>query len=326
MSLTNYQHLIIESIKEHDFIQNLSRMTSRCHNALLGEWVNWWFRQKSIARAHGRKKTETIYGIKMRNFLNRTISGTAVMLFLIILSTVLNIQTLMASANEGRIVGEQGTILNYVRVRESPQGVLYKDEEKYFEILIPPEWRYASDVKFNDVVVDLVLYGPTEDGFIDINIIIISGSDQEVKETETYLINTANKAINVFYSQYTNLQVIQSPMYTTINEYAAVNYLVQYQHEGFTIRMKQALIVSDEMNYCWSITATALEKSYEKYEPIVNSTIESFKVLPPREGGGISGFPYESIILGVVGGVFLLWLIHRARACDPSNNLHILRP
>lgn len=249
----------------------------------------------------------------MRNFLYRTVSGTAVMLFLIILSTVFNIQTFMASVNKGRVDGEQGTILNYVRARESPREVLYKDEEKYFEILVPPEWKYESNVKFGNVIVDLVLYGPTEDDFIDINIIIISGLDQEVKETETYLINTANKAINSLYSQHTNLQVIQSPMYTAINEYAAVNYLVQYQHEGFSIRMKQALIVSDEMNYCWSITATAYEKSYEKYEPIVNSTIESFKVLPPRDGGGISGFPYALIILGVVAGVFLFWLIQRAR-------------
>ena len=46
MSLTNYQRLIVESIKKYDFVKNLSRMTGRCHDALIGEWVNWWFGQK----------------------------------------------------------------------------------------------------------------------------------------------------------------------------------------------------------------------------------------------------------------------------------------
>ena len=43
--LTDYQKLIIESMKKNDFIR-IFRFRGRCHEALIGEWINWWFEQK----------------------------------------------------------------------------------------------------------------------------------------------------------------------------------------------------------------------------------------------------------------------------------------
>ena len=48
MALTDYQLLTLKSIKEYDFIKNISRMTGKCHDALIGEWVNWWLGQKKV--------------------------------------------------------------------------------------------------------------------------------------------------------------------------------------------------------------------------------------------------------------------------------------
>ena len=45
--LTDYQKLILESMKRHDFIR-IFRFRGRCHEALIGEWINWWFEQKKI--------------------------------------------------------------------------------------------------------------------------------------------------------------------------------------------------------------------------------------------------------------------------------------
>ena len=189
----------------------------------------------------------------------------------------------------------------------SPPEVWYKDEDKNFEILVPPGWTYKSDVKFGTAIMDVVLYGPTEDGF-RININIVSGSDPEVKETETYLVNGANEVINAFSSQFGDFQVIQSPICTTINGQAAVTYVVQYQTEGSTIKQKQAIIVSDERNYFWAITATALAKNYEKYEPTFDATIESFKALlaPPIWMQWWFLLIIVVIIVAIVGAVVLL--------------------
>jgi len=44
--LTNYQNLILESVKKYDFLR-IRRFIGRCHDALIGEWINWWIEQNS---------------------------------------------------------------------------------------------------------------------------------------------------------------------------------------------------------------------------------------------------------------------------------------
>lgn len=42
--LTDYQNSIVESLKQYDFLRIL-RMKGKCHDALIGEWINWWLGQ-----------------------------------------------------------------------------------------------------------------------------------------------------------------------------------------------------------------------------------------------------------------------------------------
>ena len=42
--LSNYQKFILDSIKRHDF-QRILRFRGKCHDALIGEWINWWLGQ-----------------------------------------------------------------------------------------------------------------------------------------------------------------------------------------------------------------------------------------------------------------------------------------
>jgi len=174
--------------------------------------------------------------------------------------------------------GNMGMSTVYFKTDTTDQWIWYTNENKRFQILVPLGWTYESDVKFDTDIADVVLYGPTEDGFT-VNINVVSGSDPEVKETEGYLVNAANEVIRGI-SESFFLQVVQSPTCTTINEHAAVTYIVQYQFEGFTIKMKQAIFVSDERNYFWIITATSSANNYEEYEPTFDAVIHGFKVLP----------------------------------------------
>src|SRR4030065_964202 len=43
--LTEYQELILKSLKRYPFGRIL-RMKGKCHDALIGEWVNWWLKRK----------------------------------------------------------------------------------------------------------------------------------------------------------------------------------------------------------------------------------------------------------------------------------------
>jgi len=43
--LTEYQNAILESMKQYDF-QRILRMKGKCHDALMGMWIDWWFGQK----------------------------------------------------------------------------------------------------------------------------------------------------------------------------------------------------------------------------------------------------------------------------------------
>lgn len=192
--------------------------------------------------------------------------------------------------------------------------VEYRDEDKHFQILVPPGWTYESDVRHDTAIVEVVLYGPTEDEFT-VNINVGSGSRPEVKETETYLIDAANEVINSFSSQFADFQVIQSPTCTTINKHAAVTYVAQYQYEDFTVEMKQTLIVSDELNHYGIITATALAKTYEKYESIFDAVSESFKITEPTPW--YSELWYVWVIITVVATLAFYLIRRRARAIPP---------
>jgi len=198
------------------------------------------------------------------------------------------------------------------------EPVWYIDDEKNFEILVPHGWTYESDVRFDTDIADVVLYGPTEDGFM-VSINVVSGFDSEVKETETYLVNIANEGINVISSEFGDLQVIESPICTTINGQAAVVYILQYQYEGFTLKNKQAIIVSDEDDYYWIITATASAGNYEKYEPIFDATIESFKFQAPPGPSPSPSFWWVLPVIAVIIfiAVAVIVLIRRRKKSIP---------
>lgn len=42
--LTNYQNLVLESLKRNNFLgaTRIIKFKGRCHDALIGEWINWW--------------------------------------------------------------------------------------------------------------------------------------------------------------------------------------------------------------------------------------------------------------------------------------------
>ena len=42
--ITDYQYLILESLKQCDF-QRILRLKGKSHDALIGEFINWWFKQ-----------------------------------------------------------------------------------------------------------------------------------------------------------------------------------------------------------------------------------------------------------------------------------------
>lgn len=41
--LTDYQNLILQSLETYEF--RVTKMKGRCHDALVGEWINWWLGQ-----------------------------------------------------------------------------------------------------------------------------------------------------------------------------------------------------------------------------------------------------------------------------------------
>ena len=51
----------------------------------------------------------------------------------------------------------------------------------------------------------------------------------------------------------------------------------------------------------------------ETTELVITLEIEPEPEVEKTGNGGIPGFPYESIILGLMIGVFILWLLHRKR-------------
>ncbi|MEM2507314.1 MAG: hypothetical protein QXF61_09760 [Nitrososphaeria archaeon] len=46
--LTSYQDFILQSLKKYDF--RFYWMIGSCHDAIIGEWINWWLTQKGDTR------------------------------------------------------------------------------------------------------------------------------------------------------------------------------------------------------------------------------------------------------------------------------------
>jgi hypothetical protein len=48
-------------------------------------------------------------------------------------------------------------------------------------------------------------------------------------------------------------------------------------------------------------------------EPVVEEPVVEEEAEEPKSGSGIPGFPYESVLLGVVSVILVLWFIQRRR-------------
>ena len=44
--LSDYQDIIIDNLTKYNFKERIQNFKGRCHDALIGEWINWWFLQK----------------------------------------------------------------------------------------------------------------------------------------------------------------------------------------------------------------------------------------------------------------------------------------
>jgi len=94
----------------------------------------------------------------------------------------------------------------------------------------------------------------------------------------------------------------------TFDDVMVGTYTLQIEasgHKKTTLGVRTSIGITTEA----SVTLEKESPSMQKEEP---SVIEEQPVEEePSGGGGIPGFPYESIILGLVAGVVILWMMQR---------------
>lgn len=175
------------------------------------------------------------------------------------------------------------------------KGNEYTDPQSRYSIWFPVGWAQSEFAG-----VDVVFMHPLEDEFQE-NINILSVYASDAKNSEPYIRNTAEDAIEELKQQFSDITVVSGPTINEINEHWAATYIIDLEFQGITVRESQTLIVSEGYSLIFAITCSALQSDFSSYKSNFDKSINSFEILnEPSKGSFFEGL----IIMIIVGAVF----------------------
>jgi hypothetical protein len=175
-------------------------------------------------------------------------------------------------------------------------------------------WTLQEDSDIGGEVFEIVISGPEYSGFTT-NIIISSQSGSGVRETEEYLTNQFNDAIDELEASGISAIVVYSPELRTVDNHTALVALIQL--EGYSVYQKIAIIASEEHETMWAIIFSINMVFYSQYNAMFELMIDGFqiemKVPSPTETAvqAIIGIGIAAIAGGAAGA--LVWFARRKR-------------
>jgi hypothetical protein len=177
------------------------------------------------------------------------------------------------------------------------EGEKYFDKRDRYSISFPDGWERTS---FQGV--DVIYLDSIEDDSRE-NINIISAKEYGVKDSESYVIDMAYKAIDELEEMYPGTTTVTRPVAKIINEHWSATYVIDFVYQGVTFRESQTLIVSEGYSMIFIITCTSSPSSFKAYQDIFNESINSFEILnEPSPSSFIEGLIISVIIGSLAGG------------------------
>ncbi len=178
------------------------------------------------------------------------------------------------------------------------KGNQYTDPQDRYSIWYPVGWDQSEYTG-----VDVVFMHPLEDEFRE-NINILSAHESNARNSESYILNTAEDAIEELKQQFSDITVVSGPTTHEINQHWAATYIIDLEYQGVTIRESQTLIVSEGHSIVFAITCSALQSDFSSYKSDFDKSINSFEILnEPSKGSFFEGLVIMIIIGAVFGGI-----------------------
>jgi len=189
----------------------------------------------------------------------------------------------------------------------------YKDE---FSLLVPEGivWTLDEDSDISGEIFPLVLYGPTFSNFRT-NIIVSSQSDPAIEETEAYLEDQLDQAIDELEQAGISAFKVASPELRTIDNHTALVGLVQL--EGYSVYQEFMIIASEDHERMWVIIFSISMPQYGGYSEMFDLMIDSFEIeMEPVQPADstvqeLIGIGIAALAGGTAGAV--VWLVRRRR-------------
>jgi len=189
----------------------------------------------------------------------------------------------------------------------------YKDE---FSLLVPngTRWSLEEDSELSGEVFPLVMYGPTYGNFRT-NVIVSSGRDRSVEESEAYLEEQLNQAIDELEQSGMTVGIVVYPDVRTIDNHTA--YVAVIELEGYGVYQGIAIIASEAHQSIWVIIFSVSEAYYSVYSDMFYRMVDSFSIeIDPASawddlGQAAVGIGIAALAGGLAGTV--VWLFRKRR-------------
>lgn len=180
-----------------------------------------------------------------------------------------------------------------------------------FRLPVPATWDLAENEEVGGFAVDLVLRGPVHDDFMT-NIIVLSIPDDSIREDRASMEAFAQSLMSTLRSDRPDLVVIESPIYRTISNHAAVVFAVEFASTSVT--QKAAIVASEEHQGAWVLLLSVRTSSFPLYNATVTRMFEAFEITappkPPKWVMPLIGF----VVAAVVVSVIALLVLRRSKA------------
>lgn len=189
----------------------------------------------------------------------------------------------------------------------------YKDE---FSLLVPQgeNWSLETDAELAGESFPLVMYGPTMGDFRT-NVIVESGSDEAVEESEAYLQEQLDQALDELEQSGIDSTMLGAPELRYVDNHTA--YIATIQLEGYEVYQEIAIIASEAHGMVWVIILSTSVYRFSEYSQMFDEMVDSFRI-ELRPNSIWSDLEQEGIGIGIaalMGGAAgaIVWLTRKRR-------------
>ena len=186
-----------------------------------------------------------------------------------------------------------------------------------YNIGLPEGWQRDENITSNGVEIDVRALGPAYQGFVT-NILVQSGKDITVRETESFLRQLIDDSIAEMVGMGYVVSMYQQPVFDTYSGHLGAIFSIAWS--GQHIVQERLFVLSEAHSGFWFVTLSAHEDAYANLQPMFAEMASSFEITEPEPPlGGVAGMAEILVIVGVamiaiaVGAAVLLLVMRRKR-------------